>query len=474
MKSKLNRRNFLKYSGLTLACGLVGCSESEKANSVSGLESGKKPNFVVFMADDIGACELSCYGNKEYNTPVLDELARTGVQYRTCYASPVCHPTRFMIMTGQYGCHNGVYNFSGKRGGPDRNSPVEDIGKNHITFAEILKPEGYATGLAGKWQLSGEYPTAVHDAGFDEYCIWAYRRYLSPEDQKKYKSRRRYWDPSVMKNGKLLDTKTDDYGPDIFMDFAVDFIEKNRSRPFFLYYPMCLTHGPWYKTPDTTKTLADRRKKDKANFKDNVEYMDKLIGRLVEALDRAGVRDNTIIFFTGDNGTGGGGGKSTATELGARVPMIVNCPGVVKKQGEVDDLTDLSDVFVTLADYAGAKVPCDRPIDGVSMRPTLSGADGPRRDWIFSFIADRRILRDRRWLLEDNSPLHYGRLYDCGSSRDGKDYKEVTDSKDPEVLAARAKFDRLIAKLPAPHIPYEGPPNAPKPGMEKNNNEDED
>jgi arylsulfatase A-like enzyme len=232
-------------------------------------------------------------------------------------------------------------------------------------------------------------------------------------------------------------------------------MKRNKDRPFFVYYPMCLTHGPHYVTPDTVTPESNRFENRKENFKGAVEYTDKLVGRIAKALDDLGLRDNTIVFFTGDNGTGGDG-KSQPTELGARVPMIVNAPGIVKTRGESDELTDLSDILPTLAEFASAKLPEDRPIDGVSYAKFLTGETETTRDWIFSYIADRRILRTKRWLLEDNSPLHFGQLYDCGESRDGKGYKEVISSESPEAVEIKKRFEGILAKLPSPILPEEG------------------
>ena len=414
---------------------------------------GERPNLIVIMADDMGAKELSCYGHTGHETPHLDGLGETGVRFETCYATPLCHPTRFEIMTGQYGCHNGIYNFAGQRGGPEPGSPEDDIGANHVTFAEVLKQRGYATALAGKWQLSGKLPTMVYECGFEEYCIHAYKHYL-PQGVEHTGSRN--WRPCILKNGRYWPTEPDDYGPDIYTDFLIDFIKRHQDGPFFLYYPMCLTHKPHLPTPDTLKPEVDRFKGGDEHFKGALEYTDKVVGRLVAALDELGLRENTVLFFTADNGTGGQG-KAQPTELGARVPMIVNGPGIVKPRGATRELTDLSDILPTLAEFAGASLPEGRVIDGRSYASFLRGERDETREWIFSFIGDRRILRTKRWLLEDNSPLHYGRLYDCGRSRDGAGYKNVTDSEDPEVLAIKERFRALLDQLPAPYIPTEGP-----------------
>ena len=419
--------------------------------------NGKPLNFIVIMADDLGAKELGCYGNTEHLTPNLDLLARTGVQFRTSYATPICHPTRFEIMTGQYGHHNGVFQFPGRRGGPVAGSPEDDIARK-VTFAQVLKPLGYATAQSGKWQLTGKIPTLINECGFDEYCMWAYKNNL-PEgvehaggwEGKKGGKTSRYWHPSIVKNSKYVPTGPDDYGPDIFTDFIIDFVKRHKDKPFFAYYPMCLTHGPFYATPDTVKSEDQKFKNLRTNFKANVEYMDKLVGRIVRALESMGLRENTVVFFTGDNGTGGQG-KGQSTELGARVPMIVNCPGVVKPSEPSDELVDLSDILPTLADFAGAKLPSGLTIDGRSFATLLRGEKGPTREWIYAYLGDRQILRTKRWLLEDNGPGHPGHFFDCGDSRDGTGYRDVTDSTSPEVLAARKRFKEILADKPLPAV----------------------
>jgi len=417
----------------------------------------RPPNLILILADDLGAKELSCYGNREHHTPNLDRLARTGVQFATCYATPLCHPTRFEIMTGQYGHHNGVYQFAGRPGGPSPNAPEEQI-VNHRTFAQVLKTRGYATALSGKWQLTGKVPTLVFETGFDEYLMWAYKHNLPPgvEHDGGWEGRpggktSRYWHPSLLKNGKYVDTGPDDYGPDMFTDFVIDFATRHKEEPFFIYYPMALTHAPYYSTPATNPSEVEKFRHSPAKFKENVEYMDHLVGRIVDALERLGLRENTVIFFTGDNGTGGQG-KGQTTELGARVPMIVNCPGLVRPLGLRMELVDLSDVLPTLAELAGAEVPRDRPIDGHSFAPLLLGKPYTPRKWIYSYLGGKRIVRTERWLLENNSPGQFGRLFDCGTSRDGTGYRDVTDSTDPEVLAAKKMMLEILADKPVPKV----------------------
>ncbi|HQM99528.1 MAG TPA: sulfatase-like hydrolase/transferase [Candidatus Hydrogenedentes bacterium] len=464
MYYRVSRRTFLAAAGGGVASTFMA---SGTARAREGQRGTRPPNLIVIMADDLGAKDLSCYGNRVHQTPHLDGLAEGGVKFETCYATPICHPTRLMMMTGQYGCHNGVYNFAGRRGGPEADAPVEDIANSHVTFANVLKKAGYTTAHAGKWQLSGKLPGLIRECDFDEYCMWAYEHNL-PEGVKHTgglendKKPSRYWHPSIVRNGDYVPTREDQYGPDIFTEFVLDFIGRNKDRPFFVYYPMCLTHGPHVPTPLSWKEGLDKYKNSKDNFKPAVEYVDVLMGRLVKRLDELGLRENTIVFFTGDNGTGGEG-KGQPTELGARVPMIVNGPGIVKARGATMELTDLSDILPTLAAFAGAEPPADRPIDGKSYAKFLRGDTDTTRDWIFSYIGDARILRTKRWLLEDNSPHHYGRLYDCGDHRDGTGYREVTDSEDPEVAEIKQRFAALLEKLPAPVLPEDGSPTDKKP-----------
>jgi arylsulfatase A len=390
------------------------------------------------MADDLGAGELGCYGHREHRTPHLDRLASTGVRFQTCYATPLCSPSRVELMTGRYGFRTGWYNFIGRETSRfDRLSPGE------ITFADVLKTRGYRSALAGKWQLGlvGAHPTMIHDSGFDEYFSWAWKTGgLPPGARFDGSPRQRYWHPAIVENGRHYPTRPDQYGPDLYSDWLIRFMKSNRERPFLAYYPMCLTHEPWDPTPDPSQPGG----RTAGGLRANVEYMDRIVGKLVGALDDLGLRRDTIVFFTGDNGTGKAG-KATVTELGVRAPMIVNCPGRVQPGAARGDLIDFSDVLPTLAELAGAALPEGVPIDGRSFAPMLRGERGNPREWIFSYLAYRRMLRDRRWLLEGD-----GRFFDCGDSRDGRGYREVTGSSDPEVLRARRRFDAILAQLPAP------------------------
>lgn len=426
----------------------------------SSLPADGRPNFVVIMADDLGADELACYGNPQHSTPHLDRLAADGMRFQTCFATPLCSPSRVLVMTGRYGFRTGWFDFLEREYSPAPGSPQFDIGQAELTFADVLRQRGYATGITGKWQLPGSPADRVYDCGFDSYRIWMWKHRLPDIDPATGRDRapydptaslqtgkgrgNRYWDPDIIENRSRLPAGPDDYGPDLFTDFVCGFMESHRSAPFLIYYSMALVHkhgGTHPPTPDIDRP----GERTEGGLAENVRYMDHLVGRICRRIDDLSLRENTYVLFTGDNGTAEDG-KGDVTERGARVPMIVRGPGI--RAGAVsDDLVDLSDVLPTLAELAGVPLPTDRTIDGVSMAPALREQPGPRREWIFSYLGDERMLRDRRWLLEGD-----GRFYDCSNGRDGAGYQDVTDSNDPAVRMARERFEQVLTKLPSPQL----------------------
>jgi arylsulfatase A len=397
-------------------------------------------NVVLILADDLSAGELACYGNKTNQTPNIDRLASEGTRFQTCWATPLCTPTRVMLMTGQFGFRTGYYNLFGRPFVPLPESPLYDVGAK-TTFADVAKAKGYTTALAGKWQLSGALPGLVRDCGFDQYMIWAYKEYLPPGvehtgawQNKPGGTTSRYWNPSIIRNGAYAPTKPNDYGPDLFCDFLIDFIRTNKDKPFCAYWPMVLTHDPHVPTPD----LDHPGQRTARGLATNVRYMDHVVGRMMRAIDEAGLAERTIILFTADNGTGGAG-KGPLTEAGVREPMIVRCPKTVKAGVVSDALVSLVDVLPTIAEFTGGTLPADRVIDGKSFAPVLRGQSTTHHDWLFSYLREGRMIRDARYVLQGD-----GRMIDATSGAD------VTDAADPAVKAARGKFETLLKDLPGP------------------------
>ncbi len=346
-----------------------------------------KPNIILIMADDMGYECLSCYGSTSYSTPVLDKLASNGIQFNQCISQPLCTPSRVKIMTGMYNYRN--YDYFGH------------LNNDAYTLGNLMKDAGYATCIVGKWQLNGlaykdEIPywndnTRPVKFGFDEYCLWQLTQGRNKGE--------RFADPLIEQNGKILDTDIDDYGPDIFTSYLLDFIGRNSNDPFFVYFPMVLVHEPFVPTPDS-RDWADpsmRYEKDTSYFKDMVSYTDKIVGRIMEKLEQLKIKDNTLVIFTGDNGTHPTiysntvkgsirGGKGNTIDAGVHVPLIAYWPKKIKEGFEFNGLIEFSDFFPTLADI----VKVQRGTDGKSFYPLFTGETYKSRETVF-------VHYDPRW-----------------------------------------------------------------------------
>ena len=339
--------------------------------------SNKKPNIILIMADDMGYECLSSNGAVSYQTPELDKLASNGVRFTQCHSQPLCTPSRVKIMTGRYNSNNYI-----------------DFGYldvNEKTFGNILQDAGYKTMVAGKWQLNGVNTQEAnhmdqdrpYQFGFDEYCLW----WLTKKGP-------RYANPRIVQNGELLKTSIDDYGPDIVSDYIIGFIERNQKQPFFVYYPMMLVHSPFQPTPDSPEWQMESERMEKNNkyFKDMVEYSDKVVEKIVKKLDDLNLRNNTMLIFTGDNGTHSDiitqtidglykGGKGWLKDNGTHVPMIVSWPAGGKKGVISSDLVEFSDFVPTFAEAANRQIP--GIIDGRSFLGTLTQQSYSPRETIF-------------------------------------------------------------------------------------------
>jgi arylsulfatase A-like enzyme len=437
---------------LSAACSHTG----ERKTDASGLAGS---NILFILADDsMGKSDLD-----RYQTPNIDRMAALGFSFQTCFATPVCQPSRVQLLSGKYGHKTGITNLERCYGW----NPGYQI-RNENNFARSLKSAGYATAIAGKWHVTGPNEDAL-ESGFDEYCLWAEGAagLDSLLQHNEYSGKlygdgpSRYWHPAIIRNGRFLKTTGDDYGPDIFCDFIIDFMResKNKNRPFLAFYSMVLPHAVG--SIEESRDKEFRRTEhipptpDPENHEARIYgwpnmplYVDHLVGRLLESLEEMDLAENTLVFFSCDNGSGPqGNGKRSSTERGCLVPMIVQVPG---KGSAVSSpaLIDFTDVYPTFCEIAGVEPPGD--IDGASFLQVLEGGTG-QRDWIFSMHAGERVLRDTNWLLEENHESDFGRFWFCSDSRQGRDtYKDVTHSTDPEVLFAKKRFMDILKHLPSP------------------------
>ena len=335
---------------------------------------------------------LSPYGGKSYQTPNFERFAKEGMLFTHCYSQPVCTPSRNKIMTGRRNTRN--YRAFGAL------LPTEP------TFAKVLKAAGYRTAVAGKWQLSdggnGPWGSTPAQAGFEQSCLWAYEHNMTPEQWKRYVASRgadaktsRFWHPAILRNGELVETTAEDFGPDIYTDFLLDFIETNKAEPFFAYFPMALIHSPFVPTPHSKEIPeADKHGSDSKYVGDMVAYTDHLVGRILDKLDKLDLADNTLVIFTGDNGTSRGirsriegrtviGAKAMPKDGGTHVPLLVRWKGVIEPGSRNEDLIDFSDFLPTLAEAGDAPLPAGVEFDGRSFLPQLRGLAGNPREWLF-------------------------------------------------------------------------------------------
>ncbi|HYK47592.1 MAG TPA: sulfatase-like hydrolase/transferase, partial [Parafilimonas sp.] len=340
------------------------------------------PNIIVILGDDVGY-EIPTYtGGQSYSTTNIDYLAANGMQFSQCHSTPLCSPSRFMLLTGKYGFRN--YTEWG----------IMDTSQR--TFANMLRDAGYATCVVGKWQFNGG-DQSIHKFGFDSYSIFDPQTSNTGDhdaiDPKRYKNAHVYqW-----KNSSIIDSQSTGYGPDISFNYARDFID-SANQPFLLYYASELVHPPFSPTPDDPEYASwnpDLGISDTSFYPSMVHYMDKLIGRLRDHLDSLGILNNTIILFVGDNGTSEmitstfngqsvRGGKSEINERGTHVPLIAYWPGTISPAMN-GDLIDFTDFLPTVAGIAKISLPNYGPLDGVNFYPSLIGASGTPRSWIFTY-----------------------------------------------------------------------------------------
>ncbi len=337
----------------------------------------ERPNVILIMADDLGYETLGINGSN-YDTPVLDSLALNGINFTNAFSQPLCTPSRVKIMTGKPNYINYEY--------------FTFLNSSEKTFGNLFKDSGYRTALVGKWQLNGvqfdlknnQDLNRPYNFGFDEYCLW----WLNERGS-------RFANPNIIENGKKLQLNIDDYGPDIFTNYIINFIDKNKENPFFIYYPMALVHDPFQPTPNS-KDWIDQNKRQKGNkviyFSEMVNYMDTVVGRIVNSLKKNNL-DNTILIFIGDNGTDNRvvtlnngkkirGAKGSTIKYSSNVPLIINWKKELKNNFQSDVLIDLTDFYSTFEDILDKKI---KQSFGKSLLPLILKKDYEERKILITY-----------------------------------------------------------------------------------------
>ncbi len=386
------------------------------------------PNVVIIFCDDLGWGDLGCFGNPTIETPHLDRMAAEGQKWTQFYvAAPVCTPSRAALMTGRYPIRNGMT--SAKRVVLFPNSggglPPEEI-----TLAEMLKPEGYATGCFGKWHL-GHLPQFLPTAqGFDVYYGIPYSNdmdrvkgavnyHKQAQADPNYFPKSSDYNVPLMLGEKIVERPADQRTiTKRYTEKAVEFIAANKSKPFFVYLPHSMPHIPLF-VSDPFKGRSLR-----GLYGDVIEEIDWSVGEILATLRKHGIAEKTLVMFSSDNGpwltfrTHGGSagplraGKGTTFEGGQRVPTLFWWPGRIEAGSVVNGMGCTTDLMATLAKLAGARMPADRKLDSLDLSPALLGkGESPRRTMAYWTRAELHAYREGPWKLhvKQREPINYGR-----------------------------------------------------------------
>ncbi len=337
------------------------------------------PNVVLILTDDQGYGDLRCHGNDKIMTPNLDQMYKESVRFTQFYTSPLCSPTRASLMTGRYEYRSGIRATVGGR---------SLLRPDEFTVAEIFSAAGYRTGIFGKWYLGDNYPLRAMDRGFQESLVHGGGGIGQTPDA----WGNTYFDPVLCRNGRW--EKFRGYCTDIFFEAAINFIEKSRERPFFVYIPTNAPHTPLqvddsYAEPYREMGLPD----DLAKFYGMITNIDENVGRLINKLQEINLEKDTIIIFMSDNGGATGvsyynagmrGHKGMVYEGGIRVPCFIRWAGTLDPK-DINHIAAHIDVLPTLLDACHVPKPVGASFDGVSLLPLMLGeeAEWPDRALFF-------------------------------------------------------------------------------------------
>jgi arylsulfatase A len=488
-----SRRTFL--AGSLAAGGWAVTHAAADVFAAAKDGAGGKPNVLLILADDIGDRSLSAFGGS-VPTPHLDRLAREGMVFTHAHAAPMCAPTRDEMLTG---CSRARF-----KGRPGADVPF---------FTNHLQRLGYTTATAGKWFVGSVFDPPRR--GFSESCIlvngyrhwapdvmvWGSGGLMKDLNQPPVEGRLNEWEIPLDGDARHKATRLPDrYAEHVAVDFVCDFLERHRAGPFFAYYSAKLVHVPHAPTPEAdpgaigvfkaafagiynrhmeglreavereAKRRGVTRPSDKTYRNRGIAYLDKMVGRLIAKLQDLGLRENTLVLFTSDNGNSGvdpvregvevlPGRKGDSREGGTRVPFIAHWPGRIRPGTTCDDLVHVQDLGPTLLDLAGGAMPADRPCDGRSFAPQLLGRKGEPRDYVVGWGAHpnlwvKRVAKELG--KPDLKPFklvwvhgHRYKLYNDGRFYDLEDDLAETrrippGEGSPEAEAARKRFQAIL------------------------------
>ena len=392
-----------------------------------------RPNVIVILTDDQGWGDLSMNGNKDLSTPHIDSIAREGARFKYFYVQPVCSPTRAEFLTGRYSGRSSVYSTSA--GG-------ERMDLDEKTIADTFRAAGYVTAAFGKWHNGMQYPYHPNARGFQEYygfCSGHWGHYYSP---------------MLERNNQITQGKG--FVTDDFTNQAIDFIQKNKDKPFFIYLPYCTPHSPmqvpdkyWNRHKD--KALKMKHGGPETHLRAALamcENIDDNVGRLMKKLDELKLTENTILLYFSDNGPNGArwnnhlkGKKGSTDEGGVLSPLVMKWPAKIKPGKDVTQICGTIDLLPTLADMCDVPLLKNKPLDGISMKkPILEEVKNWPDRYIMSSWKGRNSLRNQQYRLDNK-----GNLYDI---QEDPQQKKSLNKQFPEIKKAMsAELQRLTADV---------------------------
>jgi arylsulfatase A len=460
------------FSGMAAGLLAIQSGESVQANDAAA------PNIVVVFCDDLGYGDLGCFGHPTIQTPNLDRMAAEGIKLTQFYsAAPVCTPSRAALMTGRLPIRSGMCSDKRRVLFPDSGGGIPET---EITLAEALRERGYATGCVGKWHL-GHLPQFLPTAnGFDSYFGIPYSNDMdriaeAPKGREAFwKPESRYWNVPLMRNEELLERPADQTTiTRRYTEEAVRFIEGHRDGPFFLYMPHSMPHVPLFRSGDFAETSR------RGLYGDVIEEIDWSVGQILDTLRQLELADNTIVWFTSDNGPwltfkdhGGSAGllkdgKGTTWEGGMREPTLVWWPGRIPAGRVSAELGTTMDIYATSIALAGGGLPEDRVVDGVDLSASLlEGAASPREQVQYYRGTRLMALRQGPWkahfmtqesytgnneLVTHDPPVLYNLEVDPGEQWDvASEHPEVVEALVQAAAAHAATVEQVPSQLEIP------------------------
>jgi arylsulfatase A len=361
-------------------------------------QSARQPNFIIILADDLGYGDLSCYGHPTIRTPNLDRMAVEGTRFTQFYvAANVCTPSRAALLTGRLPIRNGIF---GKRAVFFPNS-ANGLPHSEMTIAKALKSKGYQTGIVGKWHLGSKPEFLPLQYGFDSYFGLPYSNDMGKVGSFPTQTAPPNNNPllPLYRDNTVIQTEPDQrLLTKRYTDEVLNFISKNKAKPFFMYYASPFPHVPLYASDD----FAGKSKR--GLYGDVVEELDWSVGQILKKLKEVKLDKNTYVVFLSDNGPwliknrleeeGGSAGplfeaKGSTYEGGMRVPAIVWGPGLVKANTVSSAVATSMDLFPTILNLANVPLPKDLVLDGQNIKDLLTGKKGKVTDLVYYYDSDR-------------------------------------------------------------------------------------